>query len=376
MARLAVACAVVLALVGCGGASHGEAAKAPGPRLTPKVARALDAGLAERVRATGVPGASAAVVFPDGREWSGAAGYAVLHPRRPMTTATTLPFDSVTKVVTASVAMRLVEQRKLSLDDPIRRWYPAWRGDPAATVRDLLGHTSGMHDPPPRFFDMPVRHAGRLMSPARFVAAAGKPGPRTTQAQYSNAGFMVAGMILQRAAGEPVATVARRELFDHPGGAGLAFQPAETPAAPHAHSYWHPDIVGRRVDANDGGPLIPSRAFAMTAGTAGALAGDVPSLARWASELLGGRILKPASLREMTRFHFGDSWDGYGLGLAKWTVVDGHLMWGHTGDGIGTHTELWYLPKKHLTVAVTTNDDVVNFDGQFLPMLVRAALGG
>src|ERR671931_356406 len=138
---------------------------------------------------------------------------------------------------------------------------------------------------------------------------------------------MVAGMILQRAAGEPVATVARRELFDHPGGAGLAFQPAEAPAAPHAHSYWHPDIVGRRVDAN-----------------------DVPSLARWASELLGGRILKPASLREMTRFHFGDSWDGYGLGLAKWTVVDGHLMWGHTGDGIGTHTELWYLPKKHLTV--------------------------
>src|ERR671930_276214 len=103
MTRLAVACAVLLALAGCGKASHGGAAATAGPRLTPQVARALQAGLEERVRATGVPGASAAVVFPDGHEWSGAAGYAVLHPRRPMTTGTALPFDSVTKIVTASV---------------------------------------------------------------------------------------------------------------------------------------------------------------------------------------------------------------------------------------------------------------------------------
>src|SRR5689334_796366 len=114
MARLAVACAVLLALTGCGRASHRVAATA-GPRLTPHVAHALQAGLEERVRATGVPGASAAVVFADGREWSGAAGFAVISPRRPMTTRTTLPFDSVTKIVTASVAMRLVEQHELSL---------------------------------------------------------------------------------------------------------------------------------------------------------------------------------------------------------------------------------------------------------------------
>ena len=91
-----------------------------------------------------MPGATAAVVFADGREWSGAAGDAVLHPRRSMTTATAIPFDSITKIVTASTAMRLVEQGRLRLDDPVRRWYPAWRGDPEATVRDLLGHTSGM----------------------------------------------------------------------------------------------------------------------------------------------------------------------------------------------------------------------------------------
>jgi D-alanyl-D-alanine carboxypeptidase len=374
MARLAAACAVLLALAGCGKSSHGEAATAPAPRLTPQVARALDTWLERKVEETGMPGASAAVVFADGREWSHAAGDAVVHPRRPMTTDTVLPFDSVTKIVTAAVAMRLVEQHRLSLDDLIRRWYPAWRGARAATVRDLLGHTSGMRDPPEPFWDRVLAHPRLIVSAREFVAAAGKPGPRTSQAEYSNAGFVLAGLIEARAAGEPVASVARRELFDRPGGDGLAFQPAEVPGAPRAHSYWYPHSLNDRVDGDDGGPLIPRRNLAIMAGTAGALAGDVPSLARWGSELLGGRILEPSSLDAMRRFHPGAFWDGYGLGLAKGSVDD-HLMWGHTGDGLGSRSELWYLPKERITVAVTWNDAAIDGDGQLLPALVRAALG-
>ena len=79
-------------------------------------------------------------MFADGREWTGAAGDAVLKPAQPMTPDTSLPFNSVTKIATAALVMRLVEQGRLELDDPIAKWYPAWRGDPAATVRDLLGH--------------------------------------------------------------------------------------------------------------------------------------------------------------------------------------------------------------------------------------------
>src|SRR5205823_6501558 len=47
------------------------------------------------------------------------------------------------KPATATLARRLGEQGRLALDEPILRWYPAWRGDPAASVRDLLGHTAG-----------------------------------------------------------------------------------------------------------------------------------------------------------------------------------------------------------------------------------------
>ena len=59
------------------------------------------------------------------------------------------------------------------------------------------------------------------------------------------------------------------------------------------------------VDASDGGAVMPFRRLAAVTWSAGALAGDVPALARWAHELLGGHVLKPASLQEMTRFHNG-----------------------------------------------------------------------
>jgi D-alanyl-D-alanine carboxypeptidase len=375
MTRLAVAWAVLLALAGCGGADNGAAVRAPGVKLTPAAAHRLDVALKEKVDDTGVPGATAAVVFADGREWSGAAGDAVLHPRRPMTTATAIPFDSITKIVTASTAMRLVEQGRLRLDDPIRRWWPAWRGDPEATVRDLLGHTSGMKDPPDAFFIRVLDHPRVTPTRRQFVAAAGKPGPRTEDAEYSNAGFVLAGLILERAGSAPIAALARRNVLSAPGGDGLALQPGERPAPPHAHSYWYPNGVGgRQADVNDRSGLLPRRSLTTMASGAIALAGDVPSLARWGNALLGGHVLEPASLESMRAWRPGTDWAGYGLGLAKW-YVDDHDLWGHTGDGIGTHSELWYMPKERVTVAVAWNDDAIDNEGGIFQALVRAAVG-
>jgi D-alanyl-D-alanine carboxypeptidase len=375
MTRQGLACVLLLALLlpACGGSRREPGATVRGPRLTAQIARTLDARLRQKVAETGIPGASAAIVFPDGREWSGAAGAAVLKPRRPMTVRTSLPFDSVTKVATAALAMRLVEQGRLRLDDPIRRWYHLWRGDPRASVRDLLGHTSGARDPEEAFFQGLLRHPRTRWTPRQAIAVSPPPGPRTSEAVYSNTGFVIAGLILARAAGEPVAAAMRDELFGHPGGDGLAFQPAERTHVPRAHSYVYPHGVGDPVDANDGGQILPFPAVADAAGTAGALAGDVPSLARWGRELFAGHIIQPSSLHEMTRFHAGAFWEAYGLGLARDTV-DGHAVWGHGGDGFGSHTEFWYLPREHLTVAMTWNDDLIDQEGNVLPTLLRAAL--
>jgi D-alanyl-D-alanine carboxypeptidase len=375
--RRAFGCLVMLALLtsGCGGGSEPER-PAVGPRLTAAVARELDAQLRSKVQDTGVPGAVAAVVFSDGRMWTGAAGLAVLEPARRMTRQTAVPFASITKVATAALAMRLVEQGRLRLDDPIVQRYPRWRGDREATVRDLLGHTAGVGDPPDAFFARLGRHPERVSTDRDYIAATPTPGPRTTTAEYSNTGFMIVGQILERAARQPVAAAMRQEIFDHAGGDGLAFQPAERADGPLVHCYWYPEGAGDPVDLNDGSRLLPLRGEATMASTAGALAGDVPSLARWAHELFEGRIVQRRSLQEMARFHDGGHWEGYGLGLARSTHED-RVMWGHGGDGFGSATDLWHLPREKLTIAITWNDDLIDStDGNFRSALLRAALAG
>jgi D-alanyl-D-alanine carboxypeptidase len=371
---LAAAAATVAIVAACGGGRAAEPRPPPAPRLTPRLARTLDARLRADVEQTAIPGASAAIVFPDGRVWSSAAGAAILRPRTAMTPRTSIVFDSVTKVATASLAMRLVEQGRLRLDDPIRRWFADWGGDRKATVRDLLAHTSGLGDPSERWFRQIARHPQRPVTARETLAATPPPGHRSIDSEYSNAGFVLAGMILRRAAGEPVATAMRLELFDAPGGDGLSMQTAERPHPPLAHGYFYPESGATPVDVKAAGPYLPSRAWASGVGTAGALAGDVPSLARWGHTLLGGHLLRPASLRAMTRFRPSEFWDGYGLGLAL-SHIDDRPMWGHTGDGFGTHSELWHVPKRDVTIAVAWNDDALESDAPFVPDLLHAVIG-
>src|SRR5690348_10799275 len=144
-ARCVVA-AIAAMLAGCGAVHPKPPGRDATVHLTPKLTRTLDATLRTQVNVAGIPGASAAIIFPDGREWKLAVGAARLQPRVTMTPATAFPFDDVSKLAVAALALRLAEDGSLNLDERVLRWYPRWRGDPAATVRDLLGHTSGARD--------------------------------------------------------------------------------------------------------------------------------------------------------------------------------------------------------------------------------------
>jgi CubicO group peptidase (beta-lactamase class C family) len=384
MPRYCVWIVAVVVLAGCGGAHREAVVHGGGPTLTDALARTLDAQFRREVTLAGIAGASAAIVFPDGREWSRAVGAAELEPRVAMTTRTSFHFASVTKMATAALALGLAEQGRLGLDDPIIRWYPAWRGDRAATVRDLLGHTAGTKDPTDAALARLDRR-GRPFTVRAYIRAAPRPGPRTRQAEYSDVGFVIAGLVLARAGREPLAQMMRRRVFNLPGGAALALQPNERPHAPLVHNYYYKHVLGDPIDLSDGSGLIPNRGYFgdVFVGSIG-LAGDVPSLARWGSALLGGGLLSPSSLRAMTRFHDMSpelantlqlpARQSYGLGL--WSdSLDGHLMWGHPGGGVGGHSELWHLPHDRITIAVSWNDDELDrASAPFLLSLLRTTL--
>jgi CubicO group peptidase (beta-lactamase class C family) len=139
------------------------------------------------------------------------------------------------------------------------------------------------------------------------------------------------------------------------------------------HDYSYPRGPGHPVDVGDGSGWLPNRRFTEVNGAAAGLAGDVPSLARWGNALLSGKIISAPLLRAMTSFHASQFWTGYGLGLAR-DSIQGHVMWGHTGDGDGSHTELWYLPRERVTIAISWNDAALNSEAPFLGTLLRTVL--
>src|SRR5262245_29682196 len=136
----------VLVAAGCGGG--GERA-APQDDLPQK----LDAELAKRAGELDVPGAAAVLLRRGELVWSGAYGKADLEADRPMTTQTPVAYASVGKMITAALALRLAEEGRLSLDDPVRKWVPEWPGKRAKTLRDLLGHNGGIEDAPESFYE-------------------------------------------------------------------------------------------------------------------------------------------------------------------------------------------------------------------------------
>ena len=352
MSRLAVLLALVL-LVGCGGS------RAPSQRAATDrtLSQRLDAELAKQGEAAEVPGVAAAVVV-DGRSiWSGAWGMADLERHRKMTPDTPMAFGSITKTLTASLALRLAEEGRLDLDDRISRWLPEWRGAPDMTVRRLLAQTAGVVDPGDRFYARADRHHGRVIRPEAWLGALPRPDldPGDTPS-YANANYILAGFIVRRAARGAWPRMLR-DLRP-----SLALQPDQTVAGRPARGYVYPDSQTPTPWPTGGGGMVPSTAVATGAGTAGALAGSTAALARWGNALLGGDTLEPGSLEQMTTFSDeGAMWDGYGLGLAHQTVDD-REVWGHVGDITGFHAELWHLPAENLTITVAWNDDRVAND--------------
>lgn len=369
MTRALVVALASLALGGCGGGAALLDSPPKPSGLNPQLARTLQATLEKTAGDLGVPGAAAAVVFADGSAWAGGTGAAVLKPRAEATTATAFGYRSVTKTFFAALTLKLAERGRLRLDDRVVKWVPSWRGDRDATVRDLLRHTAGT----PR--DLPDRAWRRILSrprsrwtPTQVLALAPRPGPRSSAPEYSNLDYNLVGLVTARAAGAPAATALRREVLAPLGLRGIAYAPEGPVPRPVASGYVYPHGLGDPVAATDGGYRLTAIDTAM--GTAGALYGSAESLARFGHLLFGGRLLEPASLRQMVRFEplSGGQWDGYGLGVAHQTV-DGHEVWGHEGDGFGMHAELWHLPKEHLTVATLWNDDAIKD-----PTLPRALL--
>jgi D-alanyl-D-alanine carboxypeptidase len=322
---------------------------------------------------------AATVILADGRTWTGVAGDAVAATHAKVTPQTPFAIASLTKTFTAALILRLADEGRLTIDDPLVRWLPDYPNAARITLRMLLQHTSGLAD----FFQNPKFDAAlnqakrRVWTPDEVLTFVGKPVFAPGQGwAYSNTNFVLLGLVAERAGGAPWAEQVRLEFFVPLGLASTYVQGVGSPAVPPAHANQMFIGSGGRIlprDLGDGSTLVPFTSVATAAFSAGSIASTSGDLARWARALYGGDVLAPAALAEMLTFDPKIEQYAalaYGLGVSRVKIDGRFVAFGHTGALAGTRAAIRWLPEERVTVAVVFNRDLFRGDDVIRSLLV------
>ena len=310
-----------------------------------------------------------AATFHAGEIDEAVTGVADVRTGTPVTTDTIFQFGSVTKVMTATLLMGLVDEGRLDLHAPVRSIVPGFAlPDPAAaekvTVWNLITHTSGLD----MGIDAPQQGSwprvdlgdGDDCIDNYLAYMADKPtvfAPGETR-RYSNAGFVAAGAVAEKILGQSWDAAVRERIFDPVGMTHTATLPADAIQQLH--------VVGHV--AGPDGELVPTGRWWLgrSSGPAGGgAAGTARDLARFSEVHLregvagtGARVLSPESTRAMQEVHFETSGEGGGERQGLGWILDEHggaKVLRHTGGNFGGRASYWALPEHDFSLAVMSN---------------------
>lgn len=306
----------------------------------------------------GLPGIVVGVVQDQKLVWSRGFGFSDVEKRVPMTAQTRFRIASNSKLFTAIAIMQLREAGKLRLDDPVVKYLPWFKVKPAGpddgpiTIEQLLSHSSGLQREATDHWssmDFPTTAELQRLMPDRMAAF-----PPQTRWKYSNLGFAVAGMVVERITGQRWSDYVQRHIFDPLGLAATSVDKRDPLlATPYA---------SRRSDGTRRVlPFVDSHGMAAATG----VTSNVDDLAKFmAAEFRRGpaggpNILSAASWRELLRVRSVDeTWEsGSGLGYDVSRFKDRTYV-GHGGGypGNTTMTLAQIDDKVGVIVLTNTND--------------------
>lgn len=310
----------------------------------------IDQSVTEILAKTGVPSASIAIVKDGAVAYLKAYGQGHLDPSVPATPAMRYGIGSVSKQFVATAILMLAEDGKLDLDDPVGRYISGLTAGDKITIRQVLNHTSGYRDYWPQSFLPPEMR--RPVTPdqilVRFARAPldFEPGSKW---QYSNTGYTIAGLIIERVSGQSLMSFLNERIFRPLGMSDVT----EDDTRPLPES----DAAGYTRFAL--GP--PRRAPKEGAGwlfAAGPLAMRAQDLAVWDIGVIEHKLLKPESYKQQftsAKLTSGED-THYGLGVQVRTVVSRPVL-KHSGGMAGFRSENRIYPEDKAAIVVLTNAD-------------------
>jgi serine beta-lactamase-like protein LACTB, mitochondrial len=307
----------------------------------------IDSLITSAMRTNSIPGLTLALVDRSGLYWSKGYGMADLENFVPARPFTVYRLASVSKPITAVAVMQLVEQGRLDLDAPVRRYAPELPDKPwPVTVRQLLCHQGGVRNWTEDEFVSTRRYPTLAESIALFRddPLVHEPGTRAT---YSSFGYTLLGRAIEQASGRSYPEYMRAGVFE-----------------PVGMEWTRPDDVQS---------IIPNRArgYRLTGGGSlfnsplsdtsnrvpgGGLVGTAEDVGRFASAFMAGSLLKPETVRLMlTPQQTRDRrTTGFGLGFVV-TRRHGEREAYHLGGQSRVSTLLYMRPDRHFAVVLLTN---------------------
>lgn len=304
----------------------------------------------EAAWAADAPGA-AVVVVDDGKiVYQRGRGLADVEGGRPIAPDTVFRIGSITKQFAAAVILQLVDEGKLSLDDPLSKFLPDYPKPGAdATVRQLLNHTSGIQS----YTSIPgwisEANTNRPYTTAEMIAvfkdlpAVSPPGQAWA---YNNSGYVLVGAIIEKVTGKPWHEAVRERIAIPLGMDTLRYGVEEATLPNMAKGY----------TSSESGPVLAQKIHLSVPHAAGGLIASVQDLAKWAQALHHGKAVSATSYARMiapTKMPDGTD-TGYGFGISN-SQLRGRAAIGHGGGIFGFMTDSIYVPEEDLFVAVFAN---------------------
>ena len=321
------------------------------------------------------PGLSLAVVRGDRVVFAGGFGHRDVRARLPVTTQTQFYIASTTKSFTGTAAKLLADEGRFDLDAPIKKYLPALvlKAPLAAeqiTIRDLLTHRSGISN---EAINFRTAYTGQHDAGVLLELLASYSKPTSPEFRYSNIGYLVAALAMEKATGETWQQVVERKIFLP---LGLKHTSAFASQAKASGDFALPYLAGAEGDG-----LFTELPYKddSTMHAAGGIWSSAEDLAKWlvvnmnAGRYDGRQIIPASSLEEILAAQINQKRDfyrykryGYGLG---WNIgtYNGDKLIHCFGEFAGFRPHVSFMPEHRIGVVVLVNEST---DAFTLPDLI------
>ncbi|MDB9529423.1 serine hydrolase [Oscillatoria sp. CS-180] len=323
----------------------------------------LQDSLDQTVTDSGIPGATAAVITPEGYTWLGASGVANLEVPMAMQSDAPFKIGSITKTFTATVVLQLTEEGLLSLDEGIAQWLPnevaaVIPNSDTITVRQLLNHTSGVANfqRSEAYTTALLAEPTRIWQPEERLTYVSELEPDFDPGQgwtYSASNYHLLDLIIQTVTDSTIADQIQARITNPLGLANTYLYEGEMIPTDLVQGYQ--DVFAEDGSYGEDGVLDNvTAANASSNSASGGIISTAEEVAYFTQALFSGELINPDTLEEMLTFVDARDDKRYGLGLWEEETPVG-TAWGHDGGVLGYQSQMFYAPNQNMTSVALIN---------------------